>query len=132
MAPVEIIEHDTVENLTAQSRRLQDKAQAPRHRYRSGIEESAEGDEPALCFHSAPSVSAPLPQPLHHCALREKNLAKGLRFAGRWCSGSLDVPWPLNAGARLCCHAANEHNAELCKVLRTAARLPVRIISRYV
>jgi len=52
MAPVEIIEHDTVENLTAQSRRLQDKAQAPRHRYRSGIEESAEGDEPALCFSS--------------------------------------------------------------------------------
>jgi len=32
MAPAEIIEQDTVENLTAQSRRLQDKAQAPRLR----------------------------------------------------------------------------------------------------
>ena len=69
MAPVEIIEHDTVENLTAQSRRLQDKAQAPRHRYRSGIGQSAEGDETALCFNSVPSVSAPLPQPLHDFAL---------------------------------------------------------------
>ena len=52
MAPAEIIEQATAEDLTAQSRRLQDKAQAPRHRYRSGVEQSAEGDEPALCFSS--------------------------------------------------------------------------------
>ncbi len=50
MTPVEIIEQATAENLTAQSRRLQDKAQAPRLRYRSGIEQSAEGDETALCL----------------------------------------------------------------------------------
>ena len=39
-------------HLSAQSRRLQDKAQAPRHRYRSGIGQRAEGDETALCFRS--------------------------------------------------------------------------------
>ena len=61
--------------------------QAPRHRYRSGTEQSAEGDEPALCFSSAPSVSAPFPPPPHHCALREKDLAKGLRFAVGYRSG---------------------------------------------
>lgn len=138
-------------------------------------------------YSSAPSVSAPIPPPPHHCALREKNLAKGLRcavgyrcgigksaegikppsastlshagfpplpqplhavalhgsakdryaikrspFAGCWCMGSPNEPRPLNAGARRCCHAVNEHNAGLCKVLCTAARLPVRIISRYV
>ena len=75
-------------SLPTQSRGLQDKAQAPRHRYRSGIGQRAEGDEPALCFSSAPSVSAPFPPPPHHCALREKDLAKGLRFAVGSCKGN--------------------------------------------
>ena len=67
-------------SLTAPSCALQDKAQAARPHYHTGIGQSAEGDETALCFSSAPSVSAPFPPP-HHCALREKDLAKGLRFA---------------------------------------------------
>jgi len=47
------VESDTVDHyapLPAQSRRLQDKAQAPRLRYRTGIGQSAEGDETALCL----------------------------------------------------------------------------------
>ena len=107
MAPVEIIEQATAEDLTAQSRRLQDKAQAPRLRYRGGIEQSAEGDEPALCFHSVAkcvrSVAAAASRrraswlrmmPLRHQALAVRRLLvqwwPGRAVASqRWCKAVL-------------------------------------------
>ncbi len=79
MAPAEIIEQATAEDLTAQSRRLQDKAQAPRHRYRSGVEQSAEGDEPALCFSSVAKCAR------YHCNSRQRTASpwRGLFREGR-------------------------------------------------
>jgi len=72
---------DTKAHLIAQSRRLQNKPQAPRHRWRTGISQSADGDKTALCF-ALRRQTCPLcfPPPPHHCAPRKK-FAKCLRFA---------------------------------------------------
>lgn len=93
-----LIANNSITPFTAQSRRLQQTPQAPRLRYRTGIEQSAEGDEPALCFSSAPSVFPPFPQPLHDFALhgyaKSRYAIKRSPFAGCWCMGSLDVQCP--------------------------------------
>ena len=62
-------------------------------------------------------------RPLRHQALAV------LRLLVQWLP---ERAAPSQRCCKACCHAEIEHNAELCKVLCTAARLPVRIISRYV
>ena len=68
--------------------------------------ESAEGIKPPSA--SAPSHAGfpPLPQPLHVFALhgfaKGRYTIKHSPFAGCWCMGSLDVPWPHTIPAMFC------------------------------
>ena len=87
-------------------------------------------------------MSAPFPPPLHavalHGAAYGRYAIKRLPFAGCWCSGSLDVPWPPDVPARLCrlrrllCVAASNITATYAHWMLPHCPACARIRGRYV